>query len=96
MPAHYVCLSDMHLGYEKSVLNYPAAQDHLVDEISKLCGGSTDRLILNGDCFEGCVPIEAGQHDAAGFNPAPMTKPGTLCSNMTAMCCPARRHSWAT
>ena len=70
MPAHYVCLSDMHLGYEKSVLNYPAAQDHLVDEISKLCGGATDRLILNGDCFEGCVPIEAGQHDAAGFNPA--------------------------
>ena len=70
MPAHYVCLSDMHLGYEKSVLNDPAAQDHLVDEISKLCGGATDRLILNGDCFEGCVPIEAGQHDAAGFNPA--------------------------
>ena len=23
MPAHYVCLSDMHLGYEKSVLNIP-------------------------------------------------------------------------
>ena len=141
MPAHYVCLSDMHLGYEKSVLNDPAAQDHLVDQIAKLCGGATDRLILNGDCFEGCVPIEAGQHDAAdsippwpgsarsffqrftdkihttslvifwgnhdyclwqkvaascGGQPSPMTKPGTLCSNMTAMCCPARRHSWAT
>jgi hypothetical protein len=69
MPAHYVCLSDMHLGYEKSVLNDPVAQEHLVDQIALLCGGSTDRLILNGDCFEGCVPMCAGQHDLAGFNP---------------------------
>jgi hypothetical protein len=69
MPARHVCLSDLHLGYEKSVLNDPAAQDHLIDQIAKLCGGSTDRLILNGDCFEGCVPIGAGDHDVAGFNP---------------------------
>ena len=70
MPAHFVALSDMHLGYECSILNDPAAQDRLVDEIAKLCGGSTDRLILNGDCFEACVPIGAGQHDPAGFNPS--------------------------
>jgi len=69
MSAHYVCLSDLHLGYEKCVLNDPAAQDHLVDEIARLSGGATDRLILNGDCFEGCVPMCAGQHDLAGFNP---------------------------
>ena len=69
MPAHHVCLSDMHLGYEKCVLNDPVVQDHLVDQIALLCGGSTDRLILNGDCFEGCVPMCAGQHDLAGFNP---------------------------
>jgi hypothetical protein len=70
MPAHYVCLSDLHLGYEKSVLNDPVAQDHLVDEIARLCGDSTDRLILNGDCFEGCVPLGVGQHDPMGFNPS--------------------------
>jgi UDP-2,3-diacylglucosamine pyrophosphatase LpxH len=69
MPAHYVCLSDLHLGYEKSILNDPVAQGNLIDQIAGLCGGATDRLILNGDCFEGCVPIGAGEHDAAGFNP---------------------------
>ena len=67
MPAHFVALSDLHLGYDCSVLNDPAAQDLLVGAIADLCGGAADRLILNGDCFEACVPRDAGQHDAAGF-----------------------------
>jgi UDP-2,3-diacylglucosamine pyrophosphatase LpxH len=70
MPAHFVAISDMHLGYERSILNDPAKQDHLVDAIADLCGGAADRLVLNGDCFEACVPQDAGQHDVAGFPPS--------------------------
>ena len=70
MSAHFVALSDLHLGYDSSVLNDPAAQDQVVDAIADLCGGATDRLVLNGDCFEACVPQDAGQHDAAGFPPS--------------------------
>ena len=70
MPAHFVALSDLHLGYDCSVLNDPAAQDLLVGAIADLCGGAADRLVLNGDCFEACVPRDAGQHDVAGFPPS--------------------------
>jgi hypothetical protein len=69
MASHFVALSDLHLGYDNSVLNDPNAQDHLASEIAKLCEGSTDRLILNGDVFEGCVPRNAGVYDAAGLPP---------------------------
>jgi hypothetical protein len=69
MPASIVALSDLHMGYDCSVLNDPAVQDRVVEEIADLCGGSTDRLILNGDCFEACVPKDAGVYDAAGFSP---------------------------
>lgn len=70
MPAHFVALSDLHLGYDCSVLNDPGAQDLLVGVIADLCGGATDRLVLDGDCFEACVPRDASQHDAAGFPPS--------------------------
>lgn len=70
MPASIVALSDLHLGYDVCVLNDPAVQDRVVGEIADLCGGATDRLIFNGDCLEGCVPRDPGQHDAAGFSPA--------------------------
>jgi hypothetical protein len=69
MPASIVAFSDLHLGYDRCVLNDPAVQDRVVEEVADLCEGSTDRLILNGDCFEGCVPRDAGTYDAAGFSP---------------------------
>ena len=69
MPTHFVVLSDLHLGYDNSVLNDSEAQIHLASEIAKLCNGATDRLILNGDTFEACVPHNAGIYNSAGFNP---------------------------
>jgi hypothetical protein len=69
MPSHFVVLSDLHLGYDNSLLNVKGAQERLAIEIANLCGGETDRLILNGDAFEGCVPCDAGTYDPAGFSP---------------------------
>ena len=69
MPASLIALSDMHMGYDVSILNDPAVQDRVVEELADLCGGAADRLIFNGDCFEACVPKDAGTHDAAGFSP---------------------------
>jgi hypothetical protein len=70
MPASIVAFSDLHLGYDTCVLDDPVVQDRVVEEIADLCGGASDRLILNGDCFEACVPKDAGTHDALGFSPA--------------------------
>ena len=69
MPASIVAFSDLHLGYDCCVLDDPAVQDRVVEEVTDLCGGATDRLIFNGDCLEGCVPGDAGTHDIAGFSP---------------------------
>jgi 3',5'-cyclic AMP phosphodiesterase CpdA len=69
MPANFIALSDLHLGYELSVLDDPTAQDRVVAALADLCHGSTDRLILNGDCFEACVPKDAGKYDPFGFSP---------------------------
>ena len=69
MPTNFIVLSDLHLGYELSVLSDPRAQDRMVAELAELCHGSTDRLILNGDCFEACIPRDAGRYDPLGFSP---------------------------
>jgi len=69
MGTHFVALSDLHLGYGDSILNDHGAQERLAVEIAKLCDGDTDRLILNGDAFEACVPRGAGTYDPAGFTP---------------------------
>ena len=69
MPASIVAFSDLHLGYDCCVLDDPAVQDRVVEEVTDLCGGATYRLIFNGDCLEGCVPGDAGTHDIAGFSP---------------------------
>ena len=69
MPVSLIALSDLHLGYDCCVLNDPSVQDRVVGEIADLCSGAADRLILNGDCFEACVPKDAGTHDPAGFSP---------------------------
>ena len=70
MAASIVSLSDLHLGYDTCVLDDSTVQDRVIEEIADLCGGAADRLILNGDCFEACVPRDAGTHDAAGFPPS--------------------------
>jgi hypothetical protein len=69
MTAHFVVLSDLHLGYDRSVLNDLSSQERLASSIADLCSGETDRLILNGDAFESCVPKDAGRHDEMGFSP---------------------------
>jgi hypothetical protein len=69
MPANFLALSDLHLGYELSVLDDTAAQSRVVERLAELCHGSADRLILNGDCFEACVPRDAGKYDPSGFSP---------------------------
>jgi len=69
MTTNFIALSDLHLGYELSVLDDPRSQDLMTTELAGLCKGSADRLILNGDCFEACVPKDAGAYDALGFSP---------------------------
>jgi hypothetical protein len=70
MPAQFVAMSDLHFGYDNSVLNDLSAQEHLAEAIGKLCGGATKRLVLCGDAFEGCVPKDAGTLNDHGFSPA--------------------------
>lgn len=67
MPASVVALSDLHLGYDRSVLRDPAARVHLAEALASACGGSTDRLVLCGDAFEACVPRDAGDLDERGY-----------------------------
>jgi len=65
-PASFVVLSDMHLGYDRSILNNQEAINKLAAEIGKACGGNedqkgfTEKLVLNGDCFEICIPLDTG------------------------------------
>lgn len=88
MPSHFVCLSDLHMGYDRSVLTDLGTHAKIAGQIAEIAGGSTKRLILNGDCFEACVPLRVGEHDAAGF-PTTMAAAsqrflGTLLNRMTA------------
>jgi len=73
MSSHFIALSDLHLGYDRSVLNDLAAQRNLANELAMVCSGQADRLILNGDCFEACVPRDAGEHDRYGYPPSMAT-----------------------
>ena len=67
--ARVLAVSDLHLGYELSSINSPTRQTHFAEFLADLCSGECDRLILNGDCFEGCIPGAAGSYDALGFPP---------------------------
>ena len=78
MEPSFVCISDTHLGYDRSLLNDLDAQDILATEMGRLCGGSggvvprkgkVDYLILNGDIWEGCIPKDAGAEAVAGVTP---------------------------
>lgn len=65
--SHFVCLSDLHLGYDESFLTDPSSHPRVAAEVAEVAGGSTQLLVLNGDCLEACVPARAGEHDASGF-----------------------------
>ena len=67
MTSHFVCLSDLHLGYDLSFFSDPSCHARIAGEVAEVAGGSTDYLVLNGDCLEACVPARTGEHDAAGF-----------------------------
>lgn len=67
MAAHFVAMSDMHLGYDRSVWTDPRAFDLVAEAVADLCGGSTQYLVLDGDAFEACVPARVGEWDAARF-----------------------------
>lgn len=69
MRAQLIVLSDLHMGYDLSLFNDPGVQDRAIGILAGLCDGAADRLILNGDCFEACVPEDAGVLDASGFSP---------------------------
>jgi hypothetical protein len=59
VPSNFIVLSDTHLGYDRSKLNTPEAQDYLASQIAQVSGGEVYKLILNGDFFEGCIPKDA-------------------------------------
>lgn len=67
MAAHFVAMSDTHLGYDRAVWSDPRAYDRVAGAVADLCGGSTRYLVLDGDAFEACVPARVGEYDAAGF-----------------------------
>ena len=67
MAAHFVAMSDLHLGYDKAVWVDPRAYDRVSSAVADLCGGSAEYLVLDGDAFEACVPARVGEYDAAGF-----------------------------
>lgn len=67
MAAHFVAMSDLHLGYDRTVWDDPRAYDRVAGAVAELCGGSTQYLVLDGDAFEACVPARVGEWDAARF-----------------------------
>jgi len=54
--ARMACLSDMHMGDNKSALNDPAIAAKIVKDLASLTGGSIETLVLNGDVWEQCIP----------------------------------------
>lgn len=67
MPASIVALSDLHLGYDRSLLGTEAAREGLAEVVADLSGGVVDHLVLDGDALEICVPRDAGMLDDHGF-----------------------------
>jgi hypothetical protein len=53
-----LCLSDLHLGDERSVLSHEAVARQVVSDLVTLSGGAIGTLILNGDVWEECVPAD--------------------------------------
>jgi hypothetical protein len=63
-----MCLSDLHLGDTKSVLNDPAVVTKVVADLANATGGAVDTLVLNGDIWEQCIPAGTlEEHPGDGF-----------------------------
>lgn len=54
--AKMACLSDMHMGDNKSALNNPAIVAKVVQDIAGATNGAIETLVLNGDVWEQCIP----------------------------------------
>ena len=54
--ARMLCLSDMHLGDNKSALNNPKIVDKVTSDLVAFSDKSVDTLVLNGDVWEQCIP----------------------------------------
>jgi hypothetical protein len=50
------CLSDFHLGDNKSALNNGSVVDKVVKDLITITGGTIETLVLNGDVWEQCIP----------------------------------------
>ena len=53
-----LCLSDLHLGDDRSTLSSPDVVSTVVQNLREISGGEIDVLILNGDIWEECVPSD--------------------------------------
>jgi len=53
-----LCLSDLHLGDDRSTLFSAEVVSKVVASLAEISGGSIDTLILNGDVWEECVPSD--------------------------------------
>jgi hypothetical protein len=62
-----VCMSDLHLGDEKSVLSAPGVAAQVSVDLAHLTGGRIDQLVLNGDVWEECVPVGMDRRTEDGF-----------------------------
>lgn len=56
----FITISDTHLGYDRSVLNTSSALRNLAESLGEISEGKVDKLILNGDIWEICVPKDIG------------------------------------
>ena len=53
-----LCLSDLHLGDDRSTLSSPDVVRGVVSSLREISDGAIDTLILNGDIWEECVPSD--------------------------------------
>ena len=58
-----LCLSDMHLGDNKSALNNPAIVAKVVTDVVNFTDPEVGTLVLNGDIWEQCIPAGTLEED---------------------------------
>ena len=60
MTIPFIAVSDTHFGYDRSILNDFSALSNLAESLGDICKHKVNRLILNGDIWEICVPKDVG------------------------------------
>ena len=55
-----LCLSDMHLGDLRSTLSNSEVATKVAAYLGEISGGAIGDLILNGDIWEECIPVQPG------------------------------------